>query len=56
MVRLNARLDMTIAVDWDVKPQTKSNKSILINDHIKLNVTKCSFRYLFWIKNVYFSG
>ena len=25
MVRLIDRLNMTIAVDWDVKPQTKQN-------------------------------
>ena len=26
MVRLTDLLDMTIAVDWDVKPQTKQNR------------------------------
>ena len=26
MVRLTDRLDMTIAVDWDVTPQTKQTK------------------------------
>ena len=27
MVRLTDRLDMTISVDWDVKPQIKQKKS-----------------------------
>ena len=26
VVRLTDRLDMAIAVDWDIKPQTKQNK------------------------------
>ena len=29
MNRLTGRLDMTIAVVWDVKPQTKQNKNVL---------------------------
>ena len=28
MVRLTDHLDMTIAVDWDIKPQTKQTKNI----------------------------
>ena len=28
MVRLTDRLDMTIVVDWDVKPQIKQNKTL----------------------------
>ena len=28
MIRLTDRLDMTIAVDWDVKPRTKQTKPI----------------------------
>ena len=34
MVRLTDCLDMTIGVDWDVKPQIKQNKNlnIFLND------------------------
>ena len=30
MVRLTDRLDMTVAVDWDVKPQNNNNDNISI--------------------------
>ena len=33
-VRLTERFDMTIAVDWDVKPQTKQNKNIFTTSGI----------------------
>ena len=29
MIRLTDHLDMTIAVDWDGKPQNKQNKNLL---------------------------
>ena len=31
MVRLTDHLNMTIVVDWDVKPQTKQRAIIIIN-------------------------
>ena len=29
MVRLTDRLDMTIAADWDVKPQNNKNNNVI---------------------------
>ena len=43
MVRLTARLKMTIAVDWDVKPQTKQmNKypTVKSSVHIQIQILK----------------
>ena len=37
VVRLTDRLDMTIAVDWDVKPQTEQTKQKLETWPISLN-------------------
>ena len=37
MVRLTDCLDMTIAVDWDMKPQTKQTNSV----HSKWTAPKC---------------
>ena len=47
VVRLSDRLDMTIAVDWDVKPQTKQNLdgpfSKLYNDFNSMQSLKIFF-------------
>ena len=37
MVRLTDHLDMTIAADWDVKPQTKQKSEVKIS-HQCLNI------------------
>ena len=34
MVRLTDRLDMTIVVDWDVKPQIKQTSSLGDHDYL----------------------
>ena len=38
MVRLTDRLDMTIAVNWDVKPQTKQRTSVVAASKKRVNV------------------
>ena len=40
MVRLTDRLDMTIAVDWDVKQQTKKSK------HLANYVKETEFKFV----------
>ena len=38
VVRLTDRLDMTIAVDWEIKPQTKQKKSDKMNTCCKFSL------------------
>ena len=46
MVRLIERLDMTIAADWDVKPQNISNKNVLLfsNTHALAYYNTCIYK------------
>ena len=47
MVRLNGRLDMTIDVDWDVKPQhnNNNNSSHYKSDYNKEIITEMNYSH-----------